>query len=585
MSYKVLEQNGVDNENIDGGAFNHFAAGGRDGIIKGVLSECALTTVGNGVGIAPGLIVICGIRVKIIETEALFLSGTPMTATRYQIVVQASLQSNRNLSVSFLLRPVSALRQDALYAAEQGVYEAEIGRFTHLTSGTIEDMVRTLDIISGGTSVDGANEINIGNVTTQTLAPGMDAEVDVENRYDAEQNKFVTDFTFSIPQGEDGKGTLSNEDGDSTVNGFTQAAVKGIAQARNFYHLGAFDTYVSNGDGTGTVNRNTGYLRLDGTESWSISPSNTSGKYRLTANVYVSDITELQSDRNKYYVANCATATASGTWGAREEGVAIDGVHNGVITFYSEEFNTQDSLPYFKEWLSRNPIIIQYLQNATYSFSEHVIDNQPIRPANQDEEYYWHEEYEKGLNLLDSSNIAGGVNADGLLDGSRLYVASISNNSELNKYAGLKVILEPNRTYTLTEFGTNAYYDTVRIYERNENGEPILPGIKGNQITVSGDNFRQTFQTYAETEIYILVYLQKNTSSGNYSYVDLMLVNGNVPHSYIPHNGEIVREKDLSGIQLFPDDVNPAQAIGGDWDDLGEITTSTGVLLHVYRRM
>lgn len=47
MSYKILEQNGIDIENIDGAAFNNFAAGGRDGIMAGVLSECALVVTGK----------------------------------------------------------------------------------------------------------------------------------------------------------------------------------------------------------------------------------------------------------------------------------------------------------------------------------------------------------------------------------------------------------------------------------------------------------------------------------------------------------------------------------------------------------
>ena len=40
--YKILERNGVDNENIDGAAFNNFAAGERDGIVAGVLSQCSI---------------------------------------------------------------------------------------------------------------------------------------------------------------------------------------------------------------------------------------------------------------------------------------------------------------------------------------------------------------------------------------------------------------------------------------------------------------------------------------------------------------------------------------------------------------
>lgn len=575
MSYKVLEQNGVDNENIDGGAFNHFAAGGRDGIIKGVLSECALTTVGNGVGIAPGLIVICGIRVKIIETEALFLSGTPMTATRYQIIVQANLQSNRNLTVNFLLRPVSELRQDALYAAEQGVYEAEIGRFTHLTSGTIEDMVRTLDIISGGTSVDGANEINIGNVTTQTLAPGMDAEVDVENRYDAEQNKFVTDFTFSIPQGEDGKGTLYNEDGDSTVNGFTQAAVKGIAQAKNFYNLGAFDTYVSNGDGTGTVTRKTGFAFVGNTEGafvWEGIPylqgipiSNVPHGARIkatikTANLVTNYVEEPDYSCNDFY------------------GVANE---NWLRVKVPSATTTEQ----FREYIAQHPFYIQY--ELADSYTEKVVENQPIRPANQDEEYYWHGEWRKALNLFNNHQMIGTYtyNCVALIDypTGRLYIASTTNNN-VTKYAYLELDLNSNTVYTFTVSGTNYYFNSARIYRIVENGgEEIAPGIYG--IQVADTRTVVTITTDSGSRYALLLYLDSTTTSSNYSYVDLMLVRGSHPYPYEPYNGEIVREKDLSGIQLFPDDVNPAQIIGGDWDDLGEITTSTGVLLHVYRRM
>ncbi len=174
MSYKVLEQNGIDNENVDGGAFNRFTAGGRDGIIKGVLSDCALAAVGNGVGIAPGEIIMCGIRVKITDIEMLFLSGSPVAATQYQIIAQATLQTNRSLFVSFLLRPSGTLRQDSLYATEQGVYEVEIGTFTHNPDGSISNLKQSLKLIDGG--VGAIESFTIG--TTTTLPPGSEAYVE-----------------------------------------------------------------------------------------------------------------------------------------------------------------------------------------------------------------------------------------------------------------------------------------------------------------------------------------------------------------------------------------------------------------------
>ncbi len=199
MSFKVLEQNGIDNENVDGGAFNRFTAGGRDGIIRGVLSDCALAAVGNGIGISPGEIIMCGIRVKITETETLFLSGSPIAVTQYQIIAQATLQSNRSLFVSFLLRPSGALRQDSLYASEQGVYEVEIGTFTHNTDGSISDLEQRLKLIDGG--VGTIESFKIG--TTTTLPPGSDAYVE---NVGTDKNVVAN---FGIPKGEPGDNLYS----------------------------------------------------------------------------------------------------------------------------------------------------------------------------------------------------------------------------------------------------------------------------------------------------------------------------------------------------------------------------------------
>ena len=49
MSYKVLEQNGVEIENADGGVMNRLAVSGRDGIVKGVGKECELKILGNSI--------------------------------------------------------------------------------------------------------------------------------------------------------------------------------------------------------------------------------------------------------------------------------------------------------------------------------------------------------------------------------------------------------------------------------------------------------------------------------------------------------------------------------------------------------
>lgn len=200
MSYKILEQNGVENEGSDGGALNNFCTGNRDGIIAGVLSECALAAAGNGVSISPGLLIICGVRIKITAAETLYVSSVPLRATRYQIIAQVTLGADGNTSAEFFLQSNASLKRDAIYAQGYGTYQAEIGSFTHNPDGSISDMVRTLDVLYGGGN--GSANIEVGNVVTQTLPAGQDAEFDMTARN--ENGKTIFDVKALIPRGASG---------------------------------------------------------------------------------------------------------------------------------------------------------------------------------------------------------------------------------------------------------------------------------------------------------------------------------------------------------------------------------------------
>lgn len=192
--FKILEQNGIDNENIDGGAFNNFAAGNRDGVLGGVLSECAFAAEGNTVSIGTGVLIIHGIRVKIEATETIALSSFPNTDTRYQIVARINLE-NKTPSFSLDVRSPSTVIQDELYQSNNGIYEVEIGRFTHSREGRIIELTRTIDTIYGA-SPSGA--LSIGDVQAYDLDPGMPPEADVTKRM--ENGKELLDFSFGIPK-------------------------------------------------------------------------------------------------------------------------------------------------------------------------------------------------------------------------------------------------------------------------------------------------------------------------------------------------------------------------------------------------
>lgn len=146
MSFKILEKNGVDNENIDGAAFNNFSAGGRDGIVAGVLSECSLSLSGNVIGIAPGELIMHGFRVKITETETFSNSSVPVSAEKYQIIAQIVVSDNNDVVFSFLIRSPATLIQENIFDNNRGTYQIEIGTYMHNPDGSISELTRTVQV-------------------------------------------------------------------------------------------------------------------------------------------------------------------------------------------------------------------------------------------------------------------------------------------------------------------------------------------------------------------------------------------------------------------------------------------------------
>ncbi len=322
MSYKILEQNGIDNENVDGGAFNRFFAGGRDGIVQGVLSECSLIAEGSGVSIHPGLILICGIRIKITSAETLFVSSVPINPTQYQIIAQLSLADNHDVAVELFLRSPESLLQDALYRSEHGVYQVEIGSFVHNPDGTISNLVRTLDVIQGGGT--GGGNFEVGEIATETLEAGLEAEFDVTKRID-DNGKTLLDFYAAIPKGADGN--------DAEAVHFTEQDLTDAQKAQAKKNIGVenavlFSVQTLSEDGKRQARENieaqekiSVFNITIPSSRWSsnravLSASDNSAIGRLTAN---SNIEFVSSDGSAANVIN--------------HNVVASSVSNGTITF------------------------------------------------------------------------------------------------------------------------------------------------------------------------------------------------------------------------------------------------------------
>ena len=222
MAIKILTKNGVENTNIDGARDCNFNAGNRDGIVKSVLKEGNLfLSSSNVVALDTCELRIFGHRIVIDEIQYRTFSSIPDTSIRYALVgqiIMASTVPSFSLIVQYAEQP---LQKDNINNGD-GTYEVEIGRFTLQSDGMITDLVRTLDVITGGVG-DGDSGFEVGTVTTNSLDPGLNAEVDVENRYDEEKGKVVTDFTFGIPVGS--STTVVQGTGQSTTDVMSQKAV------------------------------------------------------------------------------------------------------------------------------------------------------------------------------------------------------------------------------------------------------------------------------------------------------------------------------------------------------------------------
>lgn len=203
MSYKILTKNGIDNSNIDGARGEYFNSGMRDGIVQGVLNEgLFIATSSNIISLDTCELRIAGHRIVIDEPVYHTFTNAPSSDTRYAFIAQIIVDDNQNVDFSLFVQTANTpLIQNDLYKniTGAGTYQVEIGRFTLLTSLTIEDVVRTIDVITGGIGKGSSASINVGNVTTEKIEPNLNAEVDIDTRYEEDEEKEYLDFKFSLP--------------------------------------------------------------------------------------------------------------------------------------------------------------------------------------------------------------------------------------------------------------------------------------------------------------------------------------------------------------------------------------------------
>lgn len=145
MEYKILEANGVENENIDGAALNNFTARGENGILKNVLNECVVFSSGLSVTVSTGELLIQGFRIKITDPYTVQAS-TSASELSFQIIGRITLSKDRTVLFDMETRQPTTLVQDNIWATESGVYEVEVASFKTGSSGVMEAL-RSIPVI------------------------------------------------------------------------------------------------------------------------------------------------------------------------------------------------------------------------------------------------------------------------------------------------------------------------------------------------------------------------------------------------------------------------------------------------------
>lgn len=202
MVYRILTKNGIDNTNIDGARDQHFNAGMRDGIVKGALNEGRFVTLAsNVISLDTCELRISGHRVVIDEAWSKTFHTPPVTPMRKAVIAQITVDDNSNVEFDLFDQDATTpLKRDNLFKTQNGagVYQVEIGRFTLKTDSTIDDVQRTLDVITGGAG-DVQSKIKIRNANAYKINVNLDPEFDVDTEYDPEDETTYVDVNLGLP--------------------------------------------------------------------------------------------------------------------------------------------------------------------------------------------------------------------------------------------------------------------------------------------------------------------------------------------------------------------------------------------------
>ena len=299
---------------------------------------------------------------------------------------------------------------------------------------------------------------------------------------------------------------------------FTEQKSKNIDNA--LYNIGAYDTISGN-----TITR----------QSWSVNLSkfileNASNlTFRASAGGY-----ELGNDSGigafngaLLGTNNLLTATSNNSNFdfVDDSGVYANQLGYKICNTWLSLPNTYTTKDSYIQYFSQNEIIVEY--KLATSYTEDIIENEPILNLDSNGCKYVRQEWEKGLNLFDISSFdrttfstSGNTSAD--------FRIELWNSTKTT----LEYYFDPN---TLTkELNGGTYWLKIGI-----NGNAADDKIWGNKpLVISSGTYRLSYSL--------------STNQPNSMVVSwIMLNSGTHPYPYQEYNGAIVREKDITPVLLW----------------------------------
>lgn len=343
---------------------------------------------------------------------------------------------------------------------------------------------------------------------------------------------------------------------------------------KNLYNLGAYDTFVDNGNGTATITRKTGYFNLSSITAW--TPLDGHG-----GKIYCSVTAHGGTD--VYAVSNTMGYLGiSALWGAAHDEMHFTAyLNNGVVDrydIYVPESSNISSADDLITWLSSHPTYVQY-ELAT-SYTEEVILDQPIHTIDQHGEQWLRDEWEKGLNLnsYGMSGNSSGVSWswDGDAQTLTFNASGVSNNATaLTLMHNL-----PNGAYTVivevlsgssTEGGLRIGFNANKAGNYRLTNIPTGAGHASLTTVLDNNESLSILTTYSGGEGVVISNLK----------VRVALYKGEVNYPWHPYCGNIVRQKDIEGdispsnIDLQDGSINlyksTTDSLGGDLNLKGDV--------------